>query len=291
MDDVGVIGLGRMGAAMARRLVACGQQVTLHNRTTQTAVDLAAELGGRVAQTAREAADRELVVVSLADDDAVLATHEGPDGIIAGMSPGTVVLETSTVDPRTIERLAAQVSAAGGELLDAPVSGSVSAVEAGSLTFMIGGPDAAIQRARSVLDALGARTFSMGGSGTGAAMKLAVNGVVHALNVALSEALVMAERSGIERTSAWDVFTSGAAGAPYVQYKRGAFLDPDDTPPAFTLDLVAKDLDLIVALAERLGIAAPQATTNRGIAHDAVTSGHAARDMSWLAEILRAPQA
>ncbi len=288
MHDVAIVGLGRMGTAMARRLVASGLQVTVHNRTAAAARRLADELGMHVATTPRAAAAQPLVVVSLADDDAVIATHEGPDGIIAGLSPDTVVLETSTVDPGTIARLAPQVSAAGSVLLDAPVSGSVPAVEAGSLTFMVGGPHAAIERARPVLDALGARTFAMGGSGTGAAMKLAVNAVVHALNVALSEALVMAERSGVDRATAWDVLASGAAGAPYVQYKRDAFLHPHDTPPAFTMDLVAKDLDLIVGLATRLGIAAPQASMNRSIAHGVVAEGHGAQDMSWIAEVLRA---
>src|SRR5690606_28029327 len=108
-----------------------------------------------------------------------------------------------------------------------------------------------------------------GAVGTGAAMKLAVNGVVHALNAALSEALVLAERAGIDRATAWEVFGAGAAGAPFVTYKQAAFLDPESTPPAFSLELVAKDLELITGFADRLGVPADQARTNLQLARHA----------------------
>ena len=114
-------------------------------------------------------------------------------------------------------------------------------------------------------------------------MKLAVNALVHGLAVALSESLVLAERAGVERTTAYEVFASGAAAAPFVLYKRAAFERPDETPVAFSLELVAKDLDLILALAQRVGAPMPQADTNRDEVRSALAAGMGKRDMSALA--------
>jgi 3-hydroxyisobutyrate dehydrogenase-like beta-hydroxyacid dehydrogenase len=110
---------------------------------------------------------------------------------------------------------------------------------------------------------------------------------VHALNQAVSEALVLAEAAGVARATAYEVFAASAAGAPFVQYKRAAFAEPDETPAAFTLDLVGKDLDLILALAQRSGVAMAQAATNRAAVDAAVKAGFGERDMSTMAEYLR----
>lgn len=287
MESIAVVGLGRMGQAMVRRLTREGVDLAVWNRTPGRAHELAEETGATALGSAGEAAARPLVVVSLADDAAVLATYEGEDGIVSGLRPGTTVIETSTVDPQTIERLAAKVADTGAQLLDAPVSGSVPAVEAGTLTFMVGGSADALTHAEPVLSVLGAHTFHMGGSGTGSAMKLAVNAVVHALNVTVSEALVLAEAAGIERTDAYEVMAASAAGAPFLQYKRAAFEAPEETPPAFSLELVAKDLTLIQALADRLGSPLPQGATNLQVAREAVAEGLGDRDMSWLAQRFR----
>jgi 3-hydroxyisobutyrate dehydrogenase-like beta-hydroxyacid dehydrogenase len=285
--DIAVLGTGRMGGAMATRLAASGATVAVWNRTPQRAEDLAGSIGARVLYHPRDAGGHPLVVVSLADDDALLRTYEGSDGLVSGLQPGTVVVETSTVDPRTIETLAARVAEAGAHLLDAPVSGSVPAVEAGTLTFMVGGDAHAVALAEPVTTELGARTFHLGGNGTGAAMKLAVNAVVHALNATVSESLVLAEAAGIERSEAYEVLASSVAGAPFLQYKRAAFEDPTATPTAFSLELVAKDLALIETLASRLGSPVPQVETNLRVARDAVAGGDGDRDMSWLAQRFR----
>lgn len=287
MAEVAVVGLGHMGGAMARTLREAGLDVAVWNRTSNRAEALASEIGATVASSAKDAADEPIVVVSLADDEALAATYRGDDGLLEGLQPGTVVVETSTVDPRTITALAPEVERTGAQLLDAPVSGSVPTVRAGQLTFMIGGAKDAIERARPVLDVLGTRTFHLGENGTGAAMKLAVNAVVHALNAALSEALVLAEGAGIDRETAWEVFEGGVAGAPFVHYKRAAFQDPEGTPSAFHLELVAKDLELILALAERFGVPVAQAQANHVLAAEATADGHGERDMSYLAQILR----
>jgi 3-hydroxyisobutyrate dehydrogenase/2-hydroxy-3-oxopropionate reductase len=225
--------------------------------------------------------------VSLADDAAVRAAYAGRDGLVAGVRPGAVVLEASTIAPDTVRAVGADVAARRAALLDAPVSGSVPVVERGELTFMVGGDADALDRVRPVLAPLATEVLHLGALGTGAAMKLAVNAVVHGLNQALSEALVLAERAGIDRRAAYRVFAASAVAAPYVRYKRDAFEDPDSAPVAFMLDLVAKDLALIGELAARTGARMDQAATNRRLVREAVDAGYGARDISAMAVYLR----
>jgi 3-hydroxyisobutyrate dehydrogenase-like beta-hydroxyacid dehydrogenase len=138
-----------------------------------------------------------------------------------------------------------------------------------------------------VLEAMSAKIIHAGALGTGATMKLAVNALVHGLNAALSESLVLAERAGVDRAAAYEVFASGAAAAPYVLYKRAAFERPDETPVAFRLDLVGKDLDLILELALAAGAPMPQAETNRDVVRAALATGLGDHDISSLAVYLR----
>lgn len=288
MGPVAVLGMGRMGAAMARRLAESGFEVVVWNRTREGAEAVARSHGAAIAGTPAEASRRAAVVVaSLADDRAVEAVHLGPDGTRHGVGPGSVVVETSTIDPGTVTRVGAALAAEGAALLDAPVSGSVPLVEQGTLTAMVGGEVGALDEARPVLAALTARIFHMGAGGTGATMKLAINALVHATNLALAESLVLAERAGIDRLRAYEVFASGVAASPFVLYKRPAFEDPDHTPVAFSLDLVAKDLDLILGLAARLGVPMAQGRATAEVATEAIAAGMGAADMSALAVHLR----
>jgi 3-hydroxyisobutyrate dehydrogenase-like beta-hydroxyacid dehydrogenase len=204
-----------------------------------------------------------------------------------GLRPDHVVLEMSTIAPATIRRIAPVVAERGAALLDAPVSGSVPLVEAGTLLIMVGGEASALGRARPLLDALSSKVIHVGALGAGATAKLAVNALVHGLGVALSESLVLAERAGLERSAAYEVFASGAAAAPFVLYKRAAFERPEETPVAFSLGLVAKDLDLILALAREVGAAMPQAERNREEVRAAIETGLGTADMSALAAYLR----
>ncbi|MGH9214476.1 MAG: NAD(P)-dependent oxidoreductase [Acidimicrobiales bacterium] len=286
--NVAVVGVGRMGAAMVGRLRAAGLDVVVHNRTRATAEQVAAQHAASVADTAREAvAGAVVTIVSLADDAAMLASYQGDDGVISGLRRGSVVCDTSTVDPETVRRLAPLVAGRGGTLLDAPVSGSVPVVERGELTVMVGGDAAALDDVRPALESFAKTIFHVGDSGAGATMKLVVNAAVHALNVSISEALVLAEKAGLDRSATYEVLQAGAVGAPYVAYKRAAFLHPDETPVAFSLDLVAKDQELIHALAENVGARMAQGDANRKLVAAAVAAGMGRRDLSSLAEFLR----
>ncbi|MBA2953199.1 NAD-binding protein [Nocardioides sp. MAH-18] len=281
---VAVVGTGRMGAAMAARVAGAGHDLTVWNRTPAKAEGL----GGPVAGTAREAvADADVVVVSLADDAAVRAAYGGPDGLVAGLGPEQVVVDTSTVAPETVRALAGDVAATGAALLDTPVSGSVPSVESGTILVMAGGDADALERARPALESFAERIILLGPVGAGATMKLAVNAMVFGLNQTLAESLVLAERAGVDREQAYEVIASSAVAAPFVHYKRAAFADPGSAPVAFALDLVAKDLDLAAALAAEVGAEVPQLATNRGVVGDAIAAGRGGEDLSALAEHLR----
>ena len=270
---------------MVGTLRRAGFDVVAWNRDRGKCHAVAHTSGAEVAEGAAEAASAaDVAITSLADDAAVEAVYADA---VEGFHAGQVVLEMSTIAPETVRKVAPSVQGRGATMLDAPVSGSVSVVERGELLIMVGGDPDALERARPVLEALSSTIIHVGELGTGATMKLAVNALVHGLAVALSESLVLAERAGVERTTAYEVFASGAAAAPFVLYKRAAFERPDETPVAFSLDLVAKDLDLILALARRVGAPMPQADTNRDEVRSALAAGMGKRDMSALAGYLR----
>lgn len=270
---------------MVGTLRRAGFDVVAWNRDRGKCDAVARTTGAGIAQSASEAAESaDVVLTSLADDAAVRAVYADA---LEGFHPGQVVLEMSTIAPQTVLGVAPSVQARGATLLDAPVSGSVPVVERGELLIMVGGDADALDRARPVLEALSSRIIHVGQLGTGATMKLAVNALVHGLNAALSESLVLAERAGVDRTAAYEVFASGAAAAPFVLYKRAAFERPDETPVAFRLDLVGKDLDLILELARAVGAPMPQAETNREQVRAALATGLADRDISALAGYLR----
>jgi 3-hydroxyisobutyrate dehydrogenase-like beta-hydroxyacid dehydrogenase len=285
---VALIGAGRMGSAMGGRVAAAGHDLVVFNRTRSRAEDLAGQTNARVADSAREAAEfAEVCLVSLADDPAVTATYLDDNGLIAGLQPRAVVCDASTVAPATVRGLNPLVAQKDAILLDTPVSGSVSTVESGTLTVMVGGDQDALDRARPVLETFAKSIFYLGDIGAGATMKLVVNSLVHSLNVAVSEALVLAEKAGLDRETAYDIFEAGAAGAPYVKYKREAFLRPGEVPVAFSLDLVAKDQELIHDLAAQVGARMEQGEASRKLVAEAVSAGMAERDISEVAEFLR----
>ncbi len=285
---VAVLGTGRMGSAMAERLAGQGVSVVVYNRTAERAGALADRIGAAVATSPADAASRADVVISMvADDAAVHALYEGPDGVSAGLRAGGVAVDMSTVLPDTIRAIAPAIRARGGGVLDAPVSGSVSSTLSGQLTIMVGGEAADVERARPVLELLAHRIFHLGPLGTGTVMKLAVNTVIYGLNGAVAEALVLAERNGIDRSAAYDVLAASAVGAPYLGYKRAAFVEPDATPVAFALELADKDLRLISELAEASGSLMPQSATNLDLIRATEKSAGEGADFSMVASHLR----
>jgi 3-hydroxyisobutyrate dehydrogenase-like beta-hydroxyacid dehydrogenase len=285
---VAFLGLGRMGLPMATNLARAGHRLTVWNRTADKARGFADEHGARAVATPAEAvADSDVVVSMLADDRALLDAYTGDAGALSTIRPGTLAIDMATVSPATVGQLARLLGDRDVQLVDAPVSGSVAAATAASLTIMAAGEPAAVDRARAVLAAIGDPVLMMGPSGAGSAMKLAVNAVVHSLNQAVSEALVLAERAGIERTRAYELFANSAVAAPFVLYRREAYERPGEVPVTFRLELAAKDLRLALSLAEQVGADLPQTRTNLGVLEDAVAAGLADDDESAVAQHLR----
>jgi 3-hydroxyisobutyrate dehydrogenase-like beta-hydroxyacid dehydrogenase len=288
MSDVAVLGTGRMGSAMARSLARNGMAVTVFNRTPDKATSLATELGCATAGTPAEAVATAPVAISMvADESAVLELYRGPGGVLEGLGAATTLLEMSTVPPDVVRGLDPDVRARGGAILDAPVSGSVPLAESGTLTIMAGGEAADLERVRPVLEALATTIFHMGPLGSGATIKLAVNAVIFGLNQSLAESLVLAERAGVERARAYEVFAASAIAAPFTKYKQAAFVDPAATPTAFSLGLAAKDLGLILELAQQSGARMAQAEANLASIRAASEVVGSDADLAAIAEALR----
>jgi 3-hydroxyisobutyrate dehydrogenase-like beta-hydroxyacid dehydrogenase len=251
---VGFAGLGRMGTPMARRVLDAGLPLTVWNRSPER-LEALTSVGAAAAESPKElAATSEIVITMLADADALRAVLRGDEGLLAGLRPGSILIDTSTIGSAAAVELAASVSELGAHWIDAPVSGSTALAEKGELTLMLGGEASVIERAAPVFDAISRQRFHLGKAGSGAAMKLAVQAVLAVLNEAVAEGLVLAECAGIARDAAYDVFAGGVVAAPYVRYKRDSFVLPDETPVAFTVDLMRKDLRLVLELAREAGV-------------------------------------
>jgi 3-hydroxyisobutyrate dehydrogenase-like beta-hydroxyacid dehydrogenase len=251
---VGFAGIGRMGLPMAHNVLDAGFPLAVFNRTPERCAPLV-EAGATLADTPGQLArDCDVVITMVADGDAVRALLDGPDGLLAGAEPGLVLAEMSTIGPLAARELAAHCAEHGVAMIDAPVSGSIAVATAGQLTILAGGEEAALERARPVLDAMSKAVLHLGPSGTGAAIKLSINLIIGATVQSVSEALVVAEASGIEREAAYDAIASSVVGSTFVDYKRDAWLDPDGTPTAFTLDLMRKDLALALELGAATGV-------------------------------------
>jgi 3-hydroxyisobutyrate dehydrogenase-like beta-hydroxyacid dehydrogenase len=275
---VGLIGLGNMGAAVAERLLDAGTRLAVHNRTPERAAPLA-ERGARVAGSAAAlAADADIVLTSLADDDALESVAAD---VTAAARPGTVLVDLSTVSPDASARVAALAGNAGVEYVRAPVSGNPSVVRAGTLTFIVSGADEAIDRVLPVLLAIGPTVHRVGDGEQARVVKLAINLVIGGLAELMSEALVLGEAAGVARRALLEVMGSSAAGAPFVKYKTEPLLR-DDYSATFTTALMEKDVDLILAAAGEADVELPVATQLKSLLRSAVEAGYGDHDFMAL---------
>jgi 3-hydroxyisobutyrate dehydrogenase len=283
---VALIGLGLMGSGMARRLLAAGFPLAVHNRTASRVAPLAAE-GAQAAASPREAAAGAAVVISMvADDAAARAVWLGERGALDGLARGSVVVECSTVTPSWIEELARAAAVKGCEVLDAPVTGSRTHAASGELLFLVGGSPAALETARPVLAAMARGIVHVGASGGGALLKLVNNFLCGVQAASLAEALGVIERSGLDRTQALEVLTSGAPGSPLVK-TLSARMTAGDYTPHFLLRLMAKDMSYALAEGRRYDVSLSTAAAAFRLFEQAITSGHGEQDFSAVVEPLR----
>ena len=284
---VGFIGMGRMGVPMAQNVLRGGHELTVYNRTRERCRPLA-EAGASVAESPAElATGAEVVITMVADPPAARAVLTGPDGVVGALSAGSTVIEMSTTGPVAARELAAAAADCGVGFLDAPVSGSVAFAESAQLTAMVGGDAAALERVQPVLETMTKAHFHLGPCGAGAAMKLAVNGIIAVLNQSIAEALALAQAGGIELEDAYEVLKNSAIAAPYVHYREGAYLNPAGQPPGFTPDLMRKDLSLAFELAAEASVALPAAAAADLVLSIALGLGYGDEDMAVVAHVVR----
>lgn len=285
VPTVGFIGLGAMGSRLAGRLLAAGYEVYGTNRTKAKAAQLL-ELGLVWRDSPREVAEAAEIVFSMVtDDDALVSVTSGDDGILAGLSHGKLYVDMSTVSPQTSRELAVRVHAVEAEMLEAPVSGSVPAAEAGALSIMVGGRVESFTRAEPILRALGSSVTRIGGNGSALLMKLAVNISLAEQMLAFSEGVLLAEQGGIERSLAVSVLVDSAVGSPMLKSRGPLLLDlPEDA--WFDVALMRKDLRLALRAAGSFDLPLPSAAVANEVYTAAGAMGYEHRDIAVVYEVL-----
>jgi 3-hydroxyisobutyrate dehydrogenase-like beta-hydroxyacid dehydrogenase len=284
MNRIGFVGLGSMGAPLADRLLG-GNQVQGTNRTKAKASALI-ERGLIWRDTPRAAAAGAQVVFSMVtDDDALAAITSGPDGILAGLWPGTVYVDMSTVSPQASRELARRVHCAGATMIDAPVSGSVPAAEIGTLAIMVGGPEKAFQAVAPLLHRLGRSITYVGGNGQGLLLKLAINISLAAQMLAFSEGMLLAERGGIDPGLAARAMTESAIGSPMLQARAPLVLDLPEQA-WFDVQLMHKDIRLALRAGRESKVPLPAASAADSALSLAEELGYGHRDIAGLFQAL-----
>src|SRR5213082_3738266 len=253
---IGFIGMGHMGSHMAQRLLDAGYQLTVYDRTRGKAKALGQQ-GAQVAQTAKDlAANCQVVLVCVTDDEAQQDVMFGPEGALAGTHAGSVIIDLSTVSPDASRRLYQAAKEQDVAMIDAAVSGSVPQVDQGSLVIFVGGEHKTYQQCKSILDVLGQNSFYMGASGMGTTMKLVVNTLLGLGMQALAEAIALGEKAGVEKGLLLDVLGQTAvltAG----QKSKLANVKRDQYPTQFALSLQHKDFRLILSEAAEVLVSMP----------------------------------
>ncbi len=280
---MGLIGLGNMGTAVAERVLEAGFPLVVHNRTRQKAEPLEAG-GADVAATAAELAGGvDVVLTSLADDEAFEAVARE---VLRAARRDTVLVDMSTVSPAVSGRVAALADDASVEYLRAPVSGNPTVVRAGNLSFIVSGARETLDRVEPVLHAIGPTIHYVGDGEQARIVKLAINLMIAGLAEVMSEALVLGEAAGVSREALLEVMGTSAAGAPFVKYKTEPLLR-DDFSATFTTALMEKDIDLILDAADGSGVELPLARELKGLLRAACEAGYADDDFIALFLYLR----
>jgi 3-hydroxyisobutyrate dehydrogenase-like beta-hydroxyacid dehydrogenase len=262
MAKLGFVGLGVMGSQMTARLLDKGHEVTGYNRTRSKAqwlIDRGMRWGGSP-RAVSAAADFTLSMV--ANSEALKSVADGPDGILAGLGPGKIWIDISTVSPAVSRAIAARVREKGADMVDSPVSGSVSTLQEGKLSVMVAGRREAFERVKPLLQDIGPKVTYVGENGLALSMKIATNLQLAVQMLAFCEGVLLAEKSGIARETAVDVLTHSVAGSPMVQY-RGPFVIKMPDEAWFNVNMMQKDMMLALEMGRQLDVPLPTtAVTN-----------------------------
>ena len=282
---IGFIGLGVMGAPMARHLVAAGHELTVSLNRSGLPEGLAANVAKNPAEVARTS---EVVITMLPDTPDVERVLLGDNGVIAGISPGALVIDMSSISPIATARFAEAIRARGAGYLDAPVSGGEVGAKAASLTIMVGGPEAEFRRALPIFEVLGKNITLIGESnGAGQTCKIA-NQIIVALNIqAVSEALVFAAKAGCDPAKVRQALLGGFASSRVLEVHGERMIDRSFAP-GFRIRLHQKDLGLALESARALGVSLPNTATAQELMNACAAHGGSEQDHSALVKALEA---
>jgi 3-hydroxyisobutyrate dehydrogenase-like beta-hydroxyacid dehydrogenase len=270
--SLGFIGMGHMGSHMAQRLLDAGYQVTVYDRTREKAKALGQQ-GALVAQTPKDlAANCQVVLVCVTNDEAQHDVMFGPEGALAGTHAGSVIIDLSTVSPDASRRLYQAAKEQGVSMIDAAVSGSVPQVDQGSLVIFVGGEHQTFERCKPILDVLGKNSFYMGASGMGTTMKLVVNTLLGLGMQALAEAIALGEKAGIEKGLLLDVLGQTAVLTPG-QKSKLENVRREQYPTNFALSLMHKDFSLVLSQAYDVSVSMPATAAAQQIYTAAMAKG------------------
>src|SRR5262245_38838624 len=274
-----------MGSRMVQRLLAAGHTVTGYNRTKSKAqwlLDAGMKWGDSPRGVAQAA---EITITMVTNTQALQAVTSGADGILAGLVSGKIYIDMSTVSPAASRELAAQVEAEGAQMLDAPVSGSVSTLEEGKLSIMVGGQRNAFEKALPILEAIGPKVTHVGGNGLAVSMKIATNLSLAVQMLAFSEGVLLAEKSGIARQTAVEVLLNSVIASPMVKYRGPFVLDmPDEA--WFDVNMMQKDLLLALEMGRQLDVPLPTTSITNEMLTAARGMGLADKDFAILFEVV-----
>jgi 3-hydroxyisobutyrate dehydrogenase-like beta-hydroxyacid dehydrogenase len=285
MANLGYIGLGAMGGQMASRLLDKGHSVTGYNRTKAKAGWLV-ERGMKWAASPREVCQAaDIVFVMVTNSAALQGVAEGGDGFVAGLAAGKVIVDMSTVSPAVSRAVAAKVREKGGDMVDAPVSGSIITLQQGKLSVMVGGRKDTFDRIKPVLDDVGPRVTHVGDNGLALVMKIATNLSLAVQMLAFSEGVLLAEKSGIPRETAVDVLTHSVIASPMVQY-RGPFVLKMPDEAWFNVNMMQKDMLLALEMGRQLDVPLPTTAVTNEMLTAARAMGLVEQDFATVFNVL-----
>ena len=287
-ERIGFVGLGIMGSRQAANLARAGYELTVYNRTRATAEAWVAEHGGTVADSpAAVGAASDIVITMVVDGDQVRAALLGPDGVANGAAPGALCVDMSTIAPAQTRAIGAELADRGIHLLDAPVTGSSPKAEAGTLTIMAGGETGDFARAEPLLSVMGELVVHVGALGQGEMLKIINNSVAAANAATVGEALIVAQRTGVDLDALVQVMGKGSGGSAMLELKSGAMREHDYTT-LFKLEHMLKDVRLCLEAGQAAAVPFAAAARARDVLVAALARGHADDDFAALVEALEA---
>lgn len=282
---VGFIGLGTMGAPMARNLITAGFELTVHNRTRSREEPLAAEGAERAATPAEAASDADVVVTIVSDTTDVEEVLFGDDGVASGAGPGSVVCDMSTISAEATRSFGSRLATHDVHMIDAPVSGGPEGAEAGTLAIMVGGDAEDVKRAMPVLECLGGKVTYVGPLGAGQLTKAVNQIIVGGYMLACAEAMTFGLKAGLDMDKVLEAISSGMSRSAILEMRAPNMLR-DDYPLGFKLALHLKDLGIVTATARTLGVDVPLTEMVRAI-EEKLLAERGDEDMSAIAVELR----